>query len=74
MALESGRGGTAVPVRTTLLAAVVGVAAVAAALTITASADHLLGTPRLYGHNWDAVIGNGTDPSYPEALRRPSAR
>ena len=66
MALESGRGRTAVPVRTTLLAAVVGVAAVAAALTITASADRLLGTPRLYGHNWDAVIGNGTDPSYPK--------
>ena len=41
MALEPGRGRTAVPVRTTLLAAVVGVAAVAATLTITASADHL---------------------------------
>jgi ABC-type lipoprotein release transport system permease subunit len=66
MALESGRGGTAVPVGTTLLAAVVGVAAVTAALTITASADRLLGTPRLYGHNWDAVIGNGTDPTYPK--------
>jgi hypothetical protein len=66
MALEPGRGRTAVPVRTTLLAAVVGVAAVAAALTLTASADRLLSTPTLYGHNWDAVIGNGTDPSYPE--------
>jgi hypothetical protein len=68
MALEPGRGRTAVPVRTTLLAAVVGVAAVAATLTITASADHLLGTPRLYGHNWDAVIGNGTEPSYSDRL------
>ena len=73
MALEPGRGRTAVPVRTTLLAAVVGVAAVAAALTITASADRLLGTPRLYGHNWDAVIGNGTDPNSSDAVRRPSA-
>ena len=66
MALESGRGRTAVPVRTTLLAAVVGVAAFAAALTITASADRLLSSPGLYGHNWDAVIGNGTDPSASE--------
>lgn len=66
MALEPGRGRTAVPVRSTLLAAVVGVAAVAAALTITASADRLLGTPRLYGHNWDVVIGNGSEPKYPE--------
>jgi ABC-type lipoprotein release transport system permease subunit len=66
MALEPGRGRTAVPVRSTLLAAVVGVAAVAAAFTITGSADRLLDTPRLYGHNWDAVIGNGTEPKYPE--------
>ena len=55
MALEPGRGRTAVPVRSTLLAAIVGVAAVTATFTITESADHLLDTPRLYGHNWDAV-------------------
>jgi ABC-type lipoprotein release transport system permease subunit len=66
MALEPGRGRTAVPVRSTLVAAIVGVAAIAAALTITASADRLLSTPRLYGHNWDAVIGNGSEPRYPE--------
>ena len=45
MALEPGRGRTAVPVRTTMLAAIVGVAAVAAALTVTASADRLVSTP-----------------------------
>ncbi len=66
MALDRGRGRTAVPVGSTLVAVVVGVAAVAAALTITASADRLLGTPRLYGHNWDAVIGNGSEPRYSE--------
>ena len=66
MALEPGRGRTAVPVRTTMLAAIVGVAAVAAALTVTASADRLVSTPSLYGHNWDAVIGNGTDPGAPK--------
>ena len=65
MALEPGRGRTAVPVRSTLLAAIVGVTAIASALTITASADRLLETPRLYGHNWDAVIGNGAEPKYP---------
>ena len=66
MALESGRGRTAVPVRSTLVGAVVGVAAVAATLTIAASADHLLSTPSLYGQNWDAVVGGGDDPSYPD--------
>ena len=68
MALESGRGRNAVPVRATLLAAVVGVAAVGATLTVTASADHLLGTPLVYGHDWDAVIGNGTGAKYSEQL------
>jgi ABC-type lipoprotein release transport system permease subunit len=68
MALEPGRGRTSVPVRATLLAAIVGVAAVAGTLTITASADHLLGTPRLYGQNWDAVIAEGIQPRYPERL------
>jgi hypothetical protein len=66
MALEPGRGRTAVPVGSTLLGAVVGVTAIAATLTITASADHLLSTPRLYGQNWDAVIGDGTEPKYPK--------
>jgi ABC-type lipoprotein release transport system permease subunit len=70
MALEPGRGRTAVPVRSTLFAAIVGVAAVTATFTITESADHLLDTPRLYGHNWDAVSGVGTvgGSRYPDAL------
>ena len=68
MALEPGHGRTAVPVRSTLLAAIVGVAAVTATFTITESADHLADTPRLYGHNWDAVIGVGYESSYPDAL------
>ena len=74
MALEPGRGRTAVPVRSTLLAAIVGVAAVSATFTITESADHLLDTPRLYGHNWDAVIGVGIESSYPDAFVDPPAR
>jgi hypothetical protein len=59
MALEPGRGRTAVPVRTTLLGAVVGVSALAGALTFAAGLDHLLGTPRLYGWNWDVTVGDG---------------
>jgi ABC-type lipoprotein release transport system permease subunit len=68
MALEPGRGRTAVPVRSTLFAAIVGVAAVTATFTITESADHLRDTPRLYGHNWDAVIGPGSESSYPDRV------
>jgi hypothetical protein len=66
MALESGRGRTAVPARSTLLGAVVGVAAVGATLTLAASADHLLSTPTLYGQNWDVTVGSGADPGYPD--------
>jgi FtsX-like permease family len=68
MALEGGGGRTAPPARPALLGAVVAVAAVSAALTIAASADRLLSTPRLYGQNWDLVVGNGTHATYPQRL------
>jgi predicted lysophospholipase L1 biosynthesis ABC-type transport system permease subunit len=53
LALEPGRGRTAVPVKTTLATAVVGIASVAAAFTFGASLDHLITTPRLFGEAWD---------------------
>jgi hypothetical protein len=53
LALTRGRGTMAVPVGGTLLGAIASVAVVAVALTFTASMDHLLSTPRLYGQNWD---------------------
>jgi hypothetical protein len=56
MALEPGRGRTAVPVRTTLAGAVVGLAAVATTVTFAANLDRLVNTPRLYGRNWDVTI------------------
>jgi hypothetical protein len=62
LALEPGRGRTAVPVRSTALGVVAAVAALAAALTLAASLDHFLQTPRLYGWNWDVVIGDGAGP------------
>ncbi|MGH9027753.1 MAG: hypothetical protein ACRDWD_16815, partial [Acidimicrobiia bacterium] len=53
MALEPGRGRTAVPVRSTLVGLTLGLLAVTATFTFSASLDHLLATPRLSGWNWD---------------------
>ncbi len=61
MALEPGRGRSAVPVRTTIVSAVLAISMVIGAFVIAASLDHLVDTPRLYGWNWDtqmAVQGN----------------
>ena len=58
MALEPGRGRSAVPVRTAIVGVTVGVTALAAALTFGASSSHLLDTPRLYGWNWDLAVTN----------------
>jgi predicted lysophospholipase L1 biosynthesis ABC-type transport system permease subunit len=63
LALEPGRGRTAVPVRTTLATAVVAVAAVAAAFTFGAGLDHLIHTPRLYGQSWDTTYTTFGDAS-----------
>ena len=56
LALEPGRGRTAVPVKTTLATAVVAIAAVAAAFTFGASLDRLVSTPRLFGQTWDTTF------------------
>jgi hypothetical protein len=62
MALEPGRGRTAVPVRTTLTGAVVAMVALAAAITFGASLTHLLHSPRLYGVTWDTEVMNSNGP------------
>jgi ABC-type lipoprotein release transport system permease subunit len=70
MALERGRGPTAVPVRTTLIGVTAGIVALSAALTFGVSSHRLLGTPRLYGWDFDAIAGGwGLDDP---ASRRPS--
>ena len=73
LALEPGRGRTAVPVRTTAAIAVVAVASVAAALTFGAGLEHLLATPRLFGQDWDTTLttfGEATiAPGVPDLLR-----
>ncbi|HZO49389.1 MAG TPA: FtsX-like permease family protein [Gaiellaceae bacterium] len=58
LALEQGRGRTAVPVRATLAGLVVAVTALTASLVFGASLDRLLATPRLYGLSWDLQVTN----------------
>lgn len=56
MALEPGRGRTAVPVRTTIVALGLAVMLVIGAVSVAASIDRLVDTPRLFGWNWDVAI------------------
>jgi len=58
MAVEPGRGRTAVPVRSTIIGGVLAIGAVVASLTFASSFQHLFDTPRLYGWNWDAAVGS----------------
>jgi ABC-type lipoprotein release transport system permease subunit len=58
MALERGRGPTAVPVRTTVIGVTAGIVALSAALTFGVSLHRLLDTPRLYGWDFDAIAGD----------------
>ncbi|MEX1008510.1 MAG: hypothetical protein WD271_11770, partial [Acidimicrobiia bacterium] len=57
LALEPGRGRTAVPVRAALLGTAAGVLGVTAALVFATSLDRLVTTPSRYGWNWDVVTG-----------------
>jgi hypothetical protein len=56
MALEPGRGRTAVPVRSAIFGATLGVAALTASLVFATSLHHLLVTPRLSGYMWDVFV------------------
>ena len=70
MALQPGSGRTAVPVRSSLLAVIVAVAALVGTMSFGASLDHLLGTPRLYGWNWDAHVTTNSDTGDAEGIIR----
>jgi hypothetical protein len=59
MALEPGRGRTAVPVRSAIFGATLGVAALTASLLFATSLHHLLVTPRLSGYTWDVLVDVG---------------
>ena len=55
-ALEQGRGRMAVPVRSSLSAAVIGIVVLLAALSVGVSVKHFAATPRLYGWTWDVAF------------------
>src|SRR5215208_4323017 len=59
LALARKRGGTTVAVGATLTGGILAVAAAVTALTLSASLNRLLTTPRLYGQNWDYTIHYG---------------
>jgi predicted lysophospholipase L1 biosynthesis ABC-type transport system permease subunit len=67
MALEPGRGRTAVPVRTTIIGAGLAIATVLAAGVFAVSLDHLVSTPRLFGWNWDREFVISVDKVTPES-------
>jgi ABC-type antimicrobial peptide transport system permease subunit len=58
MALDPGRGRTAVPVRTAIAGTVVAVAVLTASVAFGSSLDRLGSTPRLQGWTWDVSVGN----------------
>ena len=58
LALHRGAGRTAVPVRSAVASAAVGVAALSAAIVFADSLGHLLASPALYGVTWDAGVTN----------------
>jgi hypothetical protein len=58
MALEPGRGRTAVPVRSGTIGLAIALATLTAAFTFGTNLTRLVGTPRLYGWNWDAMLGS----------------
>ena len=62
MALEPGRGSTAVPVRSAIAGVVIAVVGVVALLTFGSSLDHLRATPSLRGWSWDVAAYDATFP------------
>ena len=60
LALHRGAGRTAVPVRSAIASAAVGVAALSAAIVFAGSLSHLLASPALYGVTWDAGVTNNS--------------
>ncbi|HET7488591.1 MAG TPA: ABC transporter permease [Acidimicrobiales bacterium] len=73
MALEPGRGRTAVPVRATIVSIVLAVAVVTATVTFSASLGRIYGDPRLYGWNWDIQVGDSFSPPSDGAIARYAA-
>jgi hypothetical protein len=73
MALARHARASSVPVRATLVAAILAVGVTASSLTFAASLQHLLDTPRLYGQTWDFETGFSGPSIEATDLRRVSA-
>jgi hypothetical protein len=58
LALEPGRGRTAVPVRAALAGTIAGVCAITATAGYAASLAQMTGTPSNYGVTWDLSVGS----------------
>lgn len=56
LAVEPGRGRSAIPVRSTVAGTVLSVMAVTAAFTFGANLLHLVHIPRLYGQDWNIAL------------------
>jgi hypothetical protein len=61
LALDPGRGPTAVPVRSAIVGGALGIAALIAALLFGSSLTHLLSTPTLSGSSWDVFLVLGEE-------------
>ena len=68
LALEPGRGRTAVPIRSTILSVAFGVAAVVGALVVGKSLIHLIATPELTGFTYDAIVPPAEQPPLPDEV------
>jgi FtsX-like permease family/MacB-like periplasmic core domain len=71
MALESGRGRPAVPVRSALIATALAVALVTTTVTFGSSLQTLVKHPALYGWNWTYIlnsVGSGSAGIPPQAV------
>ena len=58
LALERGRGRSAMPVLSTIVASAAAVASIVTLVAFGTSMGNLTDTPRLFGWNWDALAGN----------------
>jgi hypothetical protein len=70
MALEPGRGTTAVPVRSALAGAAIAISTVVASITFGSNLDHLVSTPRAYGWDWDIEFDSAFG-AFPTSVMRP---